>query len=450
MSTTMTESPQQVSLDQLRGNFDDDAIKLVELYHLADWSTRLSTRGHVIAHSPDGTMSASITRDSLRGRSGRNAAAPLKQWTRLQLQKSEDKLRDTLTKAHENRTKGAAFGITDMAGAKRGPEDMELTDLPPRIKAQIDKDSRLKEHIARLRAAGIDLRHRLAFVTARENPNDSWYVADQGEQTIIAHAEAMTIDEAYALARADEVLQPLPAPTTEPEDGEAEMVQKIKCDDCGELFDRGGEMALHQRRTHTGFVCDICGQNVGKGSRSLSAHRKNVHGQTTFGAEAKKVERRKARREELTAEGFPTKACMWCGVLFPTTQGRAGHERNTHVRLGETYPRLAPEVQRAVPGDVTVTSPDVTPAPDTEEVPVTSPGSPDPGLVARVLEALPGGDEAVDMVAKIRAVVTPPLVAELARVTAERDRLLHDNEILTKANEDLSARMDILREAMNV
>ena len=88
-------------------------------------------------------------------------------------------------------------------------------------------------------------------------------------------------------------------------------------------------------------------------------------------------------------------------------------------------------------GDVTVTSPPVTPAPAAD-------------VLLDHLLAVPTGDDAEAMVAKIRAVVSAPLVAEVQRLRTERDDLAHQNSLLAKQVEELETRMSILREAMSV
>lgn len=60
--------------------FDGESTALVMEMVEAGWTGRISQRGHAIMHAPDGEATHSISRDSLRGRSGRNARATFERW----------------------------------------------------------------------------------------------------------------------------------------------------------------------------------------------------------------------------------------------------------------------------------------------------------------------------------------------------------------------------------
>lgn len=64
--------------------FDKTATALVLEASEHGWIGRLSSKGHAIMRAPDGETTMSVSRDSLRGRSGRNARAYFDRWLRAQ------------------------------------------------------------------------------------------------------------------------------------------------------------------------------------------------------------------------------------------------------------------------------------------------------------------------------------------------------------------------------
>lgn len=65
-------------------NFDKEATALVLWAGEYGWVGRISSKGHAIMHAPDGETSMSISRESLRGRSGRNQFAKFERWRKQQ------------------------------------------------------------------------------------------------------------------------------------------------------------------------------------------------------------------------------------------------------------------------------------------------------------------------------------------------------------------------------
>lgn len=60
--------------------FDREARALIAEMQSYGWRGRISSKGHALLYSPDGKASGSVTRASLRGRSGRNARRHLNRW----------------------------------------------------------------------------------------------------------------------------------------------------------------------------------------------------------------------------------------------------------------------------------------------------------------------------------------------------------------------------------
>lgn len=475
----------QVSLDDIV-TFDDDAKKLVEQYHAAGWTSRRSSRGHVIAYSPDGQASASISRDSLRGRSGRNAAAPLKKWLRDQ---------------EKNVGKGAAFGIDNLTEATLPIEDkFGRGDMPVRITRALAKDTGFQRYVEALEAKGIDPYNRRLMLTGVREDMERWFVLDLVAQRVITHSPTITADEAYEHARD---AGHIPALDTEAETDDD--VKMFECPEpgCGKRYASTQHLAFHRKRKHEGFPCPECGEVFLSGN-SQAKHREVKHGVLRKGTIARAA-----------AEG---RWCETCEKVFDSPVALRGHNSRKHPLVdadGESTTRadqilaalreageplsveqlaeavgapkkvLGPALARAlsrdkvarvrtgvyqlVSGDDTVTSPGhgvasggplpvatraVGGARDTGgdgDVTVSSPVTP----LTDLLMELPDGDTAVDMVAQIRAVVTPPLVAHLRQLAAERDQLVADRDRLAEQNAAMAAelgeckaRLDLLKEAL--
>lgn len=60
--------------------FDSTATDLVMEATDHGWVGRVTKRGHAVMRSPDGKWSMTLSRDSLRGRSGRNARSYFERW----------------------------------------------------------------------------------------------------------------------------------------------------------------------------------------------------------------------------------------------------------------------------------------------------------------------------------------------------------------------------------
>lgn len=424
----------QVTMDQIK-HFDSDAKDLVQAFHLANWHTYVSTQGHVFCLAPDGVATASVSRDSLRGRSGRNAAAKLKNWV-----EDNGGFRAVLSKHTPKKepVANSAFGHVHLASEE--PADGSLI-MTQRIANAIKRHPVARPWIeARMtRVEGSDTlakidQTKVALLTDDEHP-ERWILVNLESDPPGVVATSDDVDEDAAMAAMREQL---------PERFESKGWQIVteekaepkrfvcEVDGCGKSFETAPALAGHKSLGHRSgepkvWRCQECGEEFGA-PVTLGKHRQAAHGGLSMAERA--VE--KART-----------VCKWCGRSFKQANGRATHERRVHD--GEPVPEVTvtktTAKARKVPvedsGDVTVTSPPVTPEPA-------------PDVLLDHLLAVPTGDDAEAMVAKIRAVVSAPLVAEVQRLRTERDDLAHQNTLLAKQVEELETRMSILREAMSV
>ena len=431
----------QVTMDDIR-HFDSDAKDLVQAFHLAHWHTYISTQGHVFCLAPDGVTTASVSRDSLRGRSGRNAAAKLKKWV-----EDNGGFREVLLSKHTPKKEpvaNSAFGHVHLATEE--PRDGSLI-MTQRIASAIKRHPVARPWIeARMtRVDGSDSLAKLdltkvAVLTDDEHP-ERWILVNLESDPPGVVATSDDVDEDAAMAAMREQLpdrfeskgwEIVTEQAKGIEAGKGIGPAAFVCDveGCGKAFDTAHGLSGHRQLAHRvgGWKCQECGAEF-KAAVSLGKHRQAEHGG-------------KSQAEKI-AEKSRT-VCQWCGRSFATPNGRAVHERRVHD--GEPVPEVTvtrtTARARTVPvepaGDVTVTSPPVTPEPAAADV-----------LLDHLL-AVPTGDDAEAMVAKIRAVVSAPLVAEVQRLRTERDDLAHQNTLLAKQVEELETRMSILREAMSV
>lgn len=65
--------------------FDKTMTEIVLEMGEHGWVGRLSSKGHAIMRAPDGVTTHAVSRDSLRGRSGRNTRSTFERWKREHL-----------------------------------------------------------------------------------------------------------------------------------------------------------------------------------------------------------------------------------------------------------------------------------------------------------------------------------------------------------------------------
>lgn len=61
-------------------SFDKEASSLVLSMQAEGWRGRMASTGHAVMYSPDGKTMYTVSRDSSRARSGRNARAFFRRW----------------------------------------------------------------------------------------------------------------------------------------------------------------------------------------------------------------------------------------------------------------------------------------------------------------------------------------------------------------------------------
>ena len=81
----MTRQADRVGQHRLR-TFDKESRKLISEMEAAGWVKRMTKNGEAFLYAPDGVTATTVSRDSKRGRSGRNARAFFERWKKGKLQ----------------------------------------------------------------------------------------------------------------------------------------------------------------------------------------------------------------------------------------------------------------------------------------------------------------------------------------------------------------------------
>ena len=321
----------KVSMDDIK-HFDSDAKDLVQAFHMADWHTFIGTNGHVFCLAPDGVATASVTRDSLRGRSGRNAAAKLKKWV-----EDNGGFREVLLSKHTPKKEpvaNSAFGHVHLATEE--PRDGSLI-MTQRIASAIKRhpvarpwiEARMTRVDGSDTLAKLDL-EKVAVLTDEEHP-ERWILVNLESDPPGVVASSDDVDEDAAMAAMREQLpHRFESKGWEIVTDQAKGIGPLSfvCDveGCDKAFDTAHGLAGHKTLAHGRpkvWRCGECGEEF-KAPFSLGKHRQAAHGAMT-GAERR-------AQNALTA-------CRWCGKAFKTPRGRQIHEGTQHA--DEPLPEVA-------------------------------------------------------------------------------------------------------------
>lgn len=419
-------------------HFDREASMIVAGLQMMGWRGVMSARGHAIMRAPDGTTTCSVSRDSLRGRSGRNAAAVLKAWRREHPLPLEQEVAERAN-ANKRRTSSGVFGKAADPFTER-VIDHEGKPLPVATQAELRRHPMgMAWLLPAIHDPSIDL-----FITYDHEDGHRWVFGDvaDGAYEVKAFGTGFaTADEAHAFTLADSPARARQyqdylyrdylahqGPLTQEDD-----MQTFQCPECDQTFDKRSMLGLHLTSGHGGGPCPECGK-VLKSASGISVHRYHAHGYHAKGY-AKKP--KKPASEAV---------CEICGKEAIRGTAMASHLR-AHERRGET----AENFTRPVSPDVTPDTPRVRvrAAKVTEPVtePVVQPGA---DVLADHLLNVPEGADAEDLIARVRAIVAAPLVEEVRRLRSERDELRAQVDLLVKEKEEAATRMAILREALEL
>jgi hypothetical protein len=381
--------------------FDDDAKKLLALMAVAEWRGYLSGSNHAIMHAPDGKTTISVSRNSLRGRSGRNAKAEFERWLKTEVKEAVEVIE------HVNQLEQSPFGNLarankrtvnkgDWAWRDGSPVGLR-TDAAVEVKRNQDVVEWMNSRTAAQRATeGVLLYNDEAPL--------EWALFDtRGWPSLVGHGSGTDPERAYAryLELAPEDFPSVAPP--EPEKETTDVATRYQCtvDECGKTFEtrdalKGHTIALHSTKP---WVCPVCDREF------RSAGTKALH-EATHNKET----------------------CPECGEeIVP-------HFMSRHLDKHEKA-RAAKEEGGKTHAEATVDAAIAHVKAPRPQAPEPAPVSPDVTLTS--------GDE----LAQIRAIVAGPLLAENERLKARVSELEAENARLATEREDAKARMQLILEA---
>lgn len=399
--------------------FDGEATALVMRAQEHGWRGYLTRNNHVFLKAPDGVATMSVSRESLRGRSGRNAKAVLERWIKAQAVSDE---------RTEDAAPGAAFGDlmppvepldTNLPAAmligarKQGLYDWIMTHQHLRPGKDFlmwgDEDRTLDPYPW----FAVDLRRKGLKVIGRGTQ-----VTDEKIAQVLLELKPW-LKERIVQVFGNQVIE---------QGGKSVRVLLCDHEGCDYQTHHAGAMNLHRHKhDETVVKCEVCGR---EGSRSgIAAHAARAHGDRV------------------------ARTCPVCGKGdLVGAMGLKTHLRRSHRFEADRVEQLLKESEPGrtppVPQDetVTVTVEDVTVAP-----PVEPPVAPAPtSVVMEHLTNLPEGADAEAQIAQVRAIVAAPLVAEVGRLTEDNNRLEKELKELTQVNGELEAKLSLLREALGL
>lgn len=431
MSATKQDvaTPTRLTLDDLR-NFDSDSTRLVLDMQVAGWTGYITNRGHAFMLAPDGATTASVTRDSLRGRSGRNARSQLTRWLRQQREAAQN-------------APGRSFGTVQLD--EPGIPLWGDRRLPTTTMLEIKRSEQMAVY---MRENGEDPNRDLRFVAPSdiEQRPGAWAGFDvrlKGQPTLVASGSAMSEDEAWQLLyvlNADLRAPEQDSTTFDTHTPEDQAMKVYVCSKCSEKFDSVGALGAHSQTDHGGrsWTCpeEGCGKTFPTAG-GLNLHRNGAHPRevtcTYEGCDYTTTNKGALARHGASRHGLLTRKAQ-------REKDRAGEVTITHVE-----PRVPDEQAQVLVG--------TTSADTGDSVTVTSSSSTGEGSDDVLLEYLlssPSGEDAEDLVARVRAVVAAPIVTELRRLREENAMLREQNDKLVHDNGDLEAKLSMLREALSV
>ncbi len=414
--------------------FDGESTALIFEAQQHGWRGHVSTRGHVLLRAPDGVTTMSISRDSLRGRSGRNMRAEFDRWRRKQRQELVEKVS---AKADEFRamTVRDAFGLTRRDRERAGEDDYQ----PPALLDELREDEALAAWYAEHKHSEKRRKQTLWWVDEK-NPR-RWFAIDTYTvpPVLISHGSRITTDEVWAIA-----LEEKPGLFGQDEQTTAAGgadVKAYRCSACGETFEDKAQMTSHSVAAHREPIpCPHC-ERTYKTRGALNLHITTGHTGPVTCPECGKVCKNqsgfgrhfsvhKKAAAEAEAEALQAEADA-LGVAPDTSQPAAAEVLDELVDAGP--PEVVDEPPAGVAGGGASG--------------VSSPEPPSGDVLLDYLEVVPQGEDAEQIVASLRALVAAPLVAEIRRLNAEVSRLVEENEKLQTQAGDWEARWALIREA---
>lgn len=454
----MTAQQFEVMIDELPvltpkdlRHFDKEAVDLVLEYQVHGWTGWLSANMHAIMRAPDGDGTASISRKYRRKRSAEIMRRPLDQWLRRRERERED------------RERVDAFGRPPTSDSVK----LESPDPPWQIATQQSYDARLRMQKA--------TRDWWEGVREAGSGNTVWQLLEDGEDdwVLVSGKRADKLISIVSIGPATDPSQleklRLQIEQTNKREGKHPMdnegpqtavkeEKKYLCPEpgCKDLpsFKNQSGLNLHAN-THNaaGFECPLCDRVL----RTPAARGVHLSGNVHAG-DPRLAKARAALKKNVATKPYKNlpegtlRNCEYgCGKeLPPMSMGghhrwhqQQGHTKTTEHGDGATQPVKA----IAVPD-----SPPKAPAAATE-----APAKREPVVVAAVpvvvepvaVNGTGKKDSPEALLSMVRTLVNPELVGENERLRTRCERLEEELIAKTAECEEIQARLDMVKEAMN-
>lgn len=265
--TVTTDKAGILSADKELKHFDSDATMLVLRMQAAGWTGYMTKTGHAFLRAPDGVSTASVSRDSLRGRSGKNAQAVFTRWQREQEQ--------ARAAAQERNAFGITAGELEYAQDEHGLPTVGDEPVPAALLAEMRRSAPLREWVMSYPNSREALANMTFMLPAMEGPL-SWVAFDHSAipPVLIAHGSECDVDAAW-LQLQEQKPSLFGASQTDSSDGGQDMkVYHCGEEGCSRQFDTAGGLNLHRATKHAPKVtCPVegCGKQV-RGYGGLGGH----------------------------------------------------------------------------------------------------------------------------------------------------------------------------------
>lgn len=452
MTLVFEIDPHDVGLldpDRDLAGWEQDAVQLVMEYQLHGWSGRMSSNGHAIMHSPDGTETASLARKHTRNRGGLNARRPLQRWLKRQEEERQQEVQ-----------RSSAFGLPPHEHMHAGHEppwriaEHQSYEARKRMKSILDS---WWKQTANLTTGGWQL---------VERGEDDWVVAwtPDGQQIVLAgFGEGVDPQDVQYMQdkaaehnrkiKGNEVVQGPQQAQRAPKEDATQASEGFACTVPGcdaEPFKTKGALSLHATmHDDREYQCPLC-DRVFKRTASLSLHlRGSAHANDARRTKAllaiSSNERRKARMAKRAKKpgGIKIRQCEYCGVeLSHLSIGghHRGHTALGHIKLADGGDGATLPHAKAITADASTVA--VTPDPDQATAST---------VVSEAVVNGTGAPETAEAILdQVRVLVNPHMVGELERLRRRNAELEEGLQKTTRERDDLQARLDMLKEALTV
>lgn len=448
------ELPVLIPWRDLKG-WTEDAVDLVLEYQVHGWSGRMSSRGHAIMLAPDGDGTASISRKHTWNRGGKNARRQLQRW----LERKKAEARDQ-AKVQVN-----SFGISHEHLHSNDGE----TEPPWRIAEHQSYEARqrMRKILDSWWKSITSSPDKVAWQLL-EGEDDDWALVAAKEpdgllRMVATGPNAHPGKVAHLLSEMEQLNKNMETPQmTDP--GPQVETKKYPCPEpgCDRSFDTQGALNLHGSKHSTKtYDCPLCEDRKLPTPAALGRHlHSSLHaGDPRLSAYLKMSKPRrgvKAKAKPKPKVKMNERPCEYCGVMMPLLS-IGGHHRG-HAKLGHIKIADGGDgATQVLPHAKATTAPE-TPRPFLRAVTDTS-ERPGPLLVGAApvtaLEQAPvvngtGRQETPqELLNMVRALVNPDMVGDLERERAKCAQLEAELASVTSERNDLQAKLDLLKEAMN-